>query len=309
MDHDVFISYSSKDKPFADAACGILEKHGLRCWIAPRDLLPGSDWGAAIIDAIEGSRVFVLVFSANANASVQVKREVERAVAKGLNIMPVRIEDVVPSKYFEYFISSAHWLDAITPPMEEHLTYLAEVIGRIVNGPTVPLSDPPTDRMRVPPDPLPRPVPQPLPPAAWMAGGAAAVAVLGVGLWLALREPHPPGPPLKGDVVTTDKPEKPQTPATAFDTRLSGTWNLTVPTPAGTQIWTMMLSDGHYDLKIVTAGNPVPYLEAGGFSATGGTYHWTPPNGGAFDGRYKVLAADAVEMTGPLGTATWQRIN
>jgi hypothetical protein len=44
MAHDVFISYSSKDKPTADAACAILESKGIRCWIAPRDILPSADW-------------------------------------------------------------------------------------------------------------------------------------------------------------------------------------------------------------------------------------------------------------------------
>jgi hypothetical protein len=36
MAHDVFISYSTKDKPIADAVCGTLERNGVRCWIAPR---------------------------------------------------------------------------------------------------------------------------------------------------------------------------------------------------------------------------------------------------------------------------------
>ncbi|HAH65240.1 MAG TPA: toll/interleukin-1 receptor domain-containing protein, partial [Rhizobiales bacterium] len=78
VDFDVFISYSSKDKPIADAVCAGLEANGLRCWIAPRDILPGADWGGAIIDAITGSKVMVLIFSGNANSSPQIKREVER---------------------------------------------------------------------------------------------------------------------------------------------------------------------------------------------------------------------------------------
>ena len=95
MAHDVFISYSSKDKPTADGACAVLEARGLRCWIAPRDILPGQDWGEAIVDAISASKVFVLVFSSHANASQQIKREVERAVHHALPIIPLRIEDVV----------------------------------------------------------------------------------------------------------------------------------------------------------------------------------------------------------------------
>jgi TIR domain len=115
---DAFISYAHADKPIADAACAALEAANIRCWIAPRDIDPGRDYGEALVEAIEGGKVFVLIFSRNANASPQIKREVERAVSKGLPIIPVRIEDVAPNRNLEYFISSPHWLDAFPPPRE-----------------------------------------------------------------------------------------------------------------------------------------------------------------------------------------------
>jgi hypothetical protein len=121
---DVFISYSSQDKPTADAACAALEAANIRCWIAPRDINPGRDYGESIIDAIENARVFVLILSSSANASPQIKREVERAVSKGLPIIPVRIEEVAPSRTLEYFISSPHWLDAFPPPRERYFAKL-----------------------------------------------------------------------------------------------------------------------------------------------------------------------------------------
>jgi TIR domain len=64
MAYDVFISYASEDKIVADAVCARLESHAVRCWIAPRDVLPGMAYGEAIIDAIQGCRVMILVFSA-----------------------------------------------------------------------------------------------------------------------------------------------------------------------------------------------------------------------------------------------------
>jgi formylglycine-generating enzyme required for sulfatase activity len=127
-DHDVFISYSTKDKQTGDAVCAALEKHNLRCWIAPRDIQPGENWGSSIIDAIGQSRLMVLVYTTNSNNSPQTLREVERAVAKGLPVIPFRLEDVAPSKSMEYFISASHWLDALTPPVEEHIERLAKVI-------------------------------------------------------------------------------------------------------------------------------------------------------------------------------------
>jgi TPR repeat protein len=136
MAYDVFVSYSSKDKPTADAVCAVLESHGIRCWVAPRDILPGRDWGGSIIEAIKGARVMVLVFSANANTSTQIKREVERAVNKGIPVIPLRIEDVTPTETLEYFLSTPHWLDAFTPPLEQHLEYLVDVVQKIIGQPS-----------------------------------------------------------------------------------------------------------------------------------------------------------------------------
>ena len=97
MAHDIFISYAHQDKLLADALCSTLEHSGLRCWIAPRDVPPGA-WGAAIVNAIEASRAFVLLFSSWSNTSNQVYNEIVHAAGRGLIIVPVRIEDVPLSK-------------------------------------------------------------------------------------------------------------------------------------------------------------------------------------------------------------------
>jgi TIR domain len=128
MAHDVFISYCTGDKPIADAVCATLEAQGTRCWIAPRDILPGTDWGEAIVDAINESKAMLLVFSSKANTSQQIKREVERAVHRGIPLIPIRVDDAAPSKSLEYFISTPHWLDALNPPLEQHLQRVAEAV-------------------------------------------------------------------------------------------------------------------------------------------------------------------------------------
>jgi hypothetical protein len=132
MEFDAFISYSSRDKTAADATCAVLENAGVRCWIAPRDIRPGVEYGAAIIDAIERCRVMVLIFSSSANESRQIHREIERVVSKGIPIVPVRIEAVAPTKSMEYFLGAIHWLDALTPPLEGHLQKLAETVKAIL---------------------------------------------------------------------------------------------------------------------------------------------------------------------------------
>jgi formylglycine-generating enzyme required for sulfatase activity len=128
MAFDVFISYSHTDKAAADAACAALESAGIRCWIAPRDVPPGSQWAGAIVGAIDRCRVMVLIFSSQANISNQIHREVERAVSKGFPIIPLRIEDVNPTGSMEYFLRSIQWLDALTPPLEKNLRLLVETV-------------------------------------------------------------------------------------------------------------------------------------------------------------------------------------
>jgi len=124
----VFISHSSKDKNVADAICNWLEKKGVRCWIAPRDILHGVDYGESIINAIHKSQIMIVVFTTNANDSIFVGKEVERAISKGSIVIPVRLQEILPSKSMEFFLSSSHWLDAISPPIEAHLDILAKTV-------------------------------------------------------------------------------------------------------------------------------------------------------------------------------------
>ena len=91
MKRTVFISHSSKDKAIGDEVCRFLEAHGVSCRIAPRDVTPGKNYGAAIVDAIDECAVFVLILSDDSNKSGQVVREVERAASTDSIIIPFRV--------------------------------------------------------------------------------------------------------------------------------------------------------------------------------------------------------------------------
>jgi hypothetical protein len=143
MAFDAFISYSSLDKPTADAACAMLESLGIRCWIAPRDVMPGREYGAAIVDAIHQSRVLVLVFSSHANQSPQVGREVERAVKPVDKVTltipePRRIRD---REHVKYVASQPCMVCGRMPCDAHHLRFAQpRALGRKVSDEfTVPL--------------------------------------------------------------------------------------------------------------------------------------------------------------------------
>ena len=132
--HDVFISYSNRDKKFADAACNTLETKKIRCWMAPRDIMPGQNFAQAILEAIDQSQVFVLIFSEVTNSSEYIIREVQSAVNRGIPIITFRIEDIKPTNAMAFYLSTPHWLDAMTPPLEKHLLKLAETVQLLLSN-------------------------------------------------------------------------------------------------------------------------------------------------------------------------------
>jgi hypothetical protein len=145
MRRPVFVSYSQADRDCAFELVAWVEAHGIPAWIAPRDVAPSADWAAEIIDAIAAARVMVLVLSASSNDSPQVRREVERAVNRQVRILPFRIDEVLPSKSLEYFLSAQHWLDAFPPPRAPHYARLCSTLESILGAsgaPRVPEANP-----------------------------------------------------------------------------------------------------------------------------------------------------------------------
>jgi len=187
MPHDLFISYSSKDKPIADGICASLESAGIRCWIAPRDIAPGEDWPTAITTAISHSKVMVLVFSANSNTSKDVGREIILAANADLAIIPFKIDNAIPEPGKQYYLARTHWLEAMNPPTKEQKRSLVERVKMIIppladEAVVPPISTPPAQKEQ----------PAPRTPAVqknwfkhaylWI-GAALVLVVLGVILW------------------------------------------------------------------------------------------------------------------------------
>lgn len=132
MDSQVFISYAHDDAAIAKQICAELEGRRLRCWIAPRDVPPGTEWAEAVVTAIGASRAFLLVFTALANDSPQVLREVERAVHRRRLLIPFRVELVPFTKSLEYYLSACHWIDA-GPPLDSHIHHLGGTVAALLS--------------------------------------------------------------------------------------------------------------------------------------------------------------------------------
>jgi hypothetical protein len=57
-------------------------------------------------------------------------------VHNGIHIIPFRIEAVKPSGDLEFFLSRRHWLDAVTPPVEQHINSLCDTVDLALHGKT-----------------------------------------------------------------------------------------------------------------------------------------------------------------------------
>ncbi|HEX8073002.1 MAG TPA: TIR domain-containing protein [Pyrinomonadaceae bacterium] len=98
--YSCFISYSSKNQPFADRLYVDLQTKGVRCWLASEDLKIG---GKIRIDIDESIRVhdkLLLVLSKYSVASDWVEQEVETALSrerkeKRIVLFPIRLDDSV----------------------------------------------------------------------------------------------------------------------------------------------------------------------------------------------------------------------
>jgi len=147
VSYDVFISHCAEDRAAAEAACDAIERNGHLCWIAPRDLASGEEPAAGSFAGISRCKVFLLILSGASAHAKQVEREAERARSAGLAIIPLRIEAVEPGDRLHYHLADAVILEAVQPPLEDHLDHLNAIVGRLLDGgegaPLRPLTLPP----------------------------------------------------------------------------------------------------------------------------------------------------------------------
>lgn len=136
MTHDVFISYSSKNKTAADAICHVLEENGVKCWMAPRDIPAGSEYGDLIDDAIKSSEIIVVVFSQTAAESPWVKGELNIAFEEQKTIIPFRIDSTPLKGQNRVILNQKHWIDAY-PDYEEKFSDLLSAVLHSLGRTTV----------------------------------------------------------------------------------------------------------------------------------------------------------------------------
>ena len=84
----------------------LLIDNGIATWMAPGDIPAGSKYAQVISKSVKNCACFVLLLSENAQNSVWVAKETERAVNYRKPIIPVQIETVKLNEEFEMYIST-----------------------------------------------------------------------------------------------------------------------------------------------------------------------------------------------------------
>jgi hypothetical protein len=138
----VFISHSSQDYRLANEIRRFLEEREIPCWIAPRDIPPGSSYGEEIIKAIEQCAVTLLVFTGKANQSRAVANELELSFARERVILPVRLEEIEPSSNIEFWLSRTQWVDAFLVPLRRRINDIIPIIQAVAAGQPAPKAPP-----------------------------------------------------------------------------------------------------------------------------------------------------------------------
>ena len=96
--YSCFISYSNKDKLFAQRLHNDLQNEGVRCWFAPEDRKIGDNARDTIFDAIGIKEKLLVIMSKESVNSDWVNEEVEKILAEEksqfkLILIPIRIDD------------------------------------------------------------------------------------------------------------------------------------------------------------------------------------------------------------------------
>ncbi len=192
MKYDVFISYSSHDQKVVEGLCAYLESHKIRCFVAYRDIPKGVVWAQAIVEALEESRMMVVVFSEHFNNSYQVDREIELASEDKKPILTFRISNEAFKGAKKFYLKNINWIDAFPNP-QQVFGSVAENVARLLGIKLEESQPAPQPAPQPTPTPTPTPTPKRFDFAKWWKPllGIVSALVL-IGAVVALMQPQVP---------------------------------------------------------------------------------------------------------------------
>jgi N-acetylneuraminic acid mutarotase len=266
--HQVFVSHATEDLETARRVCKVLEADGISCWLATRDVKAGTDYAAAILDAIRNSSLVLLIFSSHANTSPYVLREIERAIAYDRPVLSLRVDEALPGSSMEYYLNLWQWLDVqkgVEKQRQEIIVAVRKQLDK-VPGQAPNAGERPRAAERVG-----TVGPRRSSRRTWgiaIVGALVVVTAAGIGTWAAMRGTSTPGASSStvGSVTTTSMASSttPSTSTVASSSSLSLLPNIHTT-------WTELKPSG--ELPIGRGGQSMAYDPAGGRVIMFGGYY------------------------------------
>lgn len=130
MKYLIAITHAPTDAVIATSIRQTLQGTKMKCeYLSP----PGSErTEEQVLRMIDKSDAMVLVLSAAVNGSPRIEKQVERAANYGKPIITFRTDNAPLSKSLEFYLSTPHWLDASSQPLEKHLAELVPTMRKLL---------------------------------------------------------------------------------------------------------------------------------------------------------------------------------
>mgnify|MGYP000048924360 FL=1 len=133
MIHDVFISYSRKDKNVIGEICSLFDKYSITYWLDTNEVHMGGKFMEDIVDAINASSIVLFISSVDSNHSIYTAKEVAFAFNAGKYIIPYKIDDSSFSKNLQFVMTDLNCINAV-PYSQQKAELLVHDILSLLRG-------------------------------------------------------------------------------------------------------------------------------------------------------------------------------
>ncbi len=132
MKNKIFISYASADRGVAFQLVEYIEKQGVTCFIAPRDVDASAPYAKAIIRGMESASGAIVVCSAAINDSEHVLNEVEVLTSMRKSIILFCVEEYVMSDEYRYYLGRTQRILAYPSAPQYYFVQLYEALRALL---------------------------------------------------------------------------------------------------------------------------------------------------------------------------------
>lgn len=136
---NILISCTASDLHTADNIRHFLEQNGFSCRVQGGNKSSYDSTGDDPAEVFGWADAFVLIVSEAANLSGGIRRDIDEAVNCGLSVLPIRVEDIEPSRSLRYYLGPYQWIEAFGDEIDKYLEVLLKALrssGDIAIGTT-----------------------------------------------------------------------------------------------------------------------------------------------------------------------------